>query len=77
MLKLCRNQKRRTGHMTFSILPGYITKNSGSSTEEKAEIKIREKIMTSVLNTGRTNGNEVLSRYPLKKKLFPRLQLTS
>ena len=32
--------------------PGYITKNSGSSTEEKAEIKIREKIMTSVLNTG-------------------------
>ena len=31
---------------------GYITKNSGSSTEEKAEIKIREKIMTSVLNTG-------------------------
>lgn len=32
--------------------PGYITKNSGSSTEEKAEIKIREKIMISVLNTG-------------------------
>ena len=32
--------------------PGYITKNSGSSTEEKTEIKIREKIMTSVLNTG-------------------------
>ena len=27
--------------------PGYITKNSGSSTEEKAEIKIREKIMFS------------------------------
>lgn len=28
--------------------PGYITKNSGSSTEEKAEIKIREKIIGSL-----------------------------
>lgn len=32
--------------------PGYITKNNGSSTEEKTETKIREKIMTSVLSTG-------------------------
>lgn len=32
--------------------PGYITKSNGSSTEEKTETKIREKIMTSVLSTG-------------------------
>lgn len=32
--------------------PGYITKSNGSSTEDKTERKIREKIMTSVLSTG-------------------------
>ena len=32
--------------------PGYITKSNGSSTEDKTETKIREKIMTSVLSTG-------------------------
>ena len=32
--------------------PGYITKSNGSSTEEKTETKIKEKIMTSVLSTG-------------------------
>lgn len=32
--------------------PGYIAKSNGSSTEDKTERKIREKIMTSVLSTG-------------------------
>ena len=49
--------------------PGYITKNSGSSTEEKAEIKIREKIMTSVLNTGILRAVSTLFHNEREKKI--------
>ena len=49
--------------------PGYITKNNGSSTEEKAEIKIREKIMTSVLNTGILRAVSTLFHNEREKKI--------
>lgn len=49
--------------------PGYITKNNRSSTEEKAEIKIREKIMTSVLNTGILRAVSTLFHNEREKKI--------
>ena len=49
--------------------PGYITKNNGSSTEEKAEIKIREKIMTPVLNTGILRAVSTLFHNEREKKI--------
>ena len=49
--------------------PGYITKNNGSSTEEKAEIKIREKIMTSVLNTDILRAVSTLFHNEREKKI--------